>query len=156
MAQPEEGIWFSKSQNSHSVFFALTLTFYSGASKICILGFCLCFQFIFKYYLVICYILLIFCALLASSLLCPFWFFHCVFLLRGRMSCWFVFKTYGQIFALSGDLYMKWMTCVCSRCKLLPPSVHKAVYKLSYVCLTFKRGEKRAFFLVSKQWYWQI
>lgn len=32
------------------------------------------------------------------------------------------------------------MTPVCSRCKLLPPSVHKAVYKLSYVCIMFKGG----------------
>lgn len=70
MSQPEEGILSSKSQNVHSVFVALELTCYSGAPKICVLGFCLCFQF--KYYLVIRYILLIFAALLAYSLFCPF------------------------------------------------------------------------------------
>ena len=113
-AQPEEGILSSKSQNGDYVFVVVVLTCYNGTSKICVLedtvDFAFGFDLSLKYYFAIYYVLLIFCVLLASFstlsfiLLC----FHCIFLLRGGESCWFVFKINNEIFALSGDFfYMK-------------------------------------------------
>lgn len=64
------------------------------------------------------------------------------------MSCWFVFKINDEIFALSGGFHMKEIILVCSRCKLLPPSVLRAVYKLSFACVLLKgQGGERLLFL---------
>lgn len=67
------------------------------------------------------------------------------------MSCWFVFKINDKIFALSGGFPMKEIILVCSRCKLLPPSVHRAVYKLSCACVLLKgQGGERLLFLFQR------
>lgn len=74
-----------------------------------------------------------------------------IFLLRGGTSCWFVFKINDRLFAPSGGFHMKEIIPVCSRCKLLPPSVCRAVYKLSYACVFLKRwGGEMLLFLFQR------
>lgn len=74
-AQPKEGISFSRSQNVYFIFVALMLTCCNGTSKVCVLEDMLDFAFgsdlSLKHYFMICYVVLIFCVLLASFLLCP-------------------------------------------------------------------------------------
>lgn len=73
-AQPEEGISSSRSQNSYYIFVDLVLTCDNGTYKMCVLEdnveFAFGFDLSFKHYFVTCCILLIFCVLLASFLLC--------------------------------------------------------------------------------------
>lgn len=101
-----------------------------------------------EYYFVLGYVLLINSMLWASFLPCSLFSDASsnIFLLRGGMSCWFVFKINVEILAPSGG-FLKEIILVCSRCKLLPPSVHRAVYKLSCACVLLKKqgGEKLLF-----------
>lgn len=66
------------------------------------------------------------------------------------MSCWFVFKNNDKIFALLGGFHMKEIVLACSRCKLLPPSVHRAVCTSCHM-LVKGAGGRKAFVLLGKR-----
>lgn len=143
----KEGISSSRSQNSYYVFVDLVLTCYNGTYKMCVLEdnveFAFGFDLSLKHYFVTCCILLIFCVLLDSFLLCLLFSDAST-----AFSCWEVGCHAGLCSRLKvKSSSFRWLLheiddLVCSRCKLLPPSVHKAVYKLPSTCIMFKgRGE---------------
>lgn len=160
-AQPQEGISSSRSQNGCCVFVALVLTCYDGTSKICVLEDMLDDAFGFdlslKHYFVICYVLLIFCVLLPSFLLCPLFFG--VFT---AFSCWEVDCHVGLCSRLMIKSLLFQVTSMWNKWLFLVPGVNCCPLLYTKLCTSCHmlalrlRGERKAFVLVSKRWYWQV
>lgn len=148
-AQPEEGISSSRSQNGYYVFVALVLTCYNGTSKIHVLEDMLDFVFRFdlslKHYFVLCYVLLIFCVLLASFLLHPL-LSHA----STAFSCWVVECHAGlcsrlmmksllfQVTSIGNKMFVPGVNC----CPLLYTKLCTSCHMLT-LCL---RGKKNRLF----------